>query len=944
MHITHLRTNHLVNPLGYALEQVVLTWVTEDSQSSHQQRARIEVAIEDDFSFLIIDTGWSASLSSLGHPLDIELMPRTRYYWRVSVENNLGVRTTSETAWFETAKLNEPWQARWITTDDASLTAPLFSTRLSFSGQQIERVRAYISGVGLYELSVNGQKVGDEYLSPGCTAYDSWLQYQTWDLTEQFIHGQNQLEVILGNGWYKGRFGFNHGGKENHYGDRFELICEIVVTLADGSEQVFVTDEGWQCSASQIGDNNIYDGEHIDATRTYAFSPAVLSEQTLMPRLQARKGLPVIIHERLRPVQVIDADDGSVILDFGQNIVGWVAFDSSGIVGETVTLHYAEILQDEAIYTANLRTASATFSHVSDDQIRHVRPHFTFYGFRYVSVTGLNSRAALETFHACFVYSAIQPLSQLTTASPRVNQFIDNVMRSHKGNFVDIPTDCPQRDERMGWTGDLQVFSSPACMNMDVYAFLSKYLYDVALEQEKMGGAVPFVVPMFDVKEAGSCAWGDAATVVPWNMWLHYGDKTILSRQYASMKSWVDYIRGQVARQPDTQKLWNSGFHFGDWLALDNEPHIKTFKGRTEDKFIASIYYHYSAQIVGKAAAVLGYESDAQLYSRLADEILDELRNEYLTQRGKLALETQTAYILAILFDIYPAHFFARAAADLTARLARDRFKITSGFVGTPFFCRALTKVGLNDIAYRMFLSEEKPGWMYPVTQGATTVWERWDSVDEHGVMHPDTSMNSLNHYAFGSVIDWLYKDVCGLKPVESCPGFKRAHIEPQPNYRLGSVALTTQTAAGEYQVSWAISADGVLMVSVTVPFDCSARLTLPDIDKLAKMRIQGDVQAGVEQHDRVIVDLTAGRYRFEYTPIVDYIPRYNIAMPIRELLSNDETRQILQKHIPDVLALPFLGLLENESLQEIAKKPFFHYPAPVLRGISDEIARHTVA
>jgi alpha-L-rhamnosidase len=945
MHIYDLRTNHIVNPLGYDLSELCLSYKVDSSSAHFQSQARMEVALDHDFSMMVHDSGWRTDISSLGYRLQLDLVPRTRYFWRVSVEADHNEQAISDVAWFETAKQNEPWAARWIAPVSKDLSAPVFVKTFALAEKPIAQARAYLCGVGLYELYINQNKVGTEYLAPGCTAYDSWVQYQTYDVTEHIQPGAHHIEVLLGNGWYKGRFGFNHGGKQNHYGDQFELLAELVIRYKDGSEEVIKTDHSWRYSASEVGINNIYDGEHIDAThqRQFVHAIEIEMEQSLHSKLRARLGVPVVIHETMKPVQVRACSDDSFILDFGKNIVGWVEFDSLLAKGQKVFIQYAEILQDQDIYIANLRTAKAAFSYVSDGVAQHVRPHFTFYGFRYVKVCGLKHGEMLDSFVASVLYSDFAQTAELVTGHTAVNQFIDNVIRSHKGNFVDIPTDCPQRDERMGWTGDLQVFSSSACMNMDVYAFLTKYLTDVALEQTQMNGAVPFVVPMFDVREAGSCAWGDVATVVPWNMWLHYGDATILSRQYSSMKRWVDYIYDQVAQQETNQLLWDSGFHFGDWLALDNEPHIKTFKGKTEDKFIASIYYYYSTQLVAKAASVLGNRVDEMHYLHLSEAVLNEIRNEYMTSNGKLALDTQTAYILAIMFDVYLPKFYERASQDLSTKLARDQFKITSGFVGTPYFCRALTKVGLNDLAYRMFLSDQKPGWMYPVKQGATTIWERWDSVDEKGNMHPDTSMNSLNHYAFGSVIDWIYKDVCGLNPVESTPGFKRALIQPHPDFRLRSAKLTSRTASGLYCVAWEISDSGYVTFDIAIPFDCRAELVLPDINAFSEVDYRGESLPHKKCNCSITLELVSGSYRFGYQPNRNYIPRYNIEMPIRELLANEQIKAILEHQIPDVLALPFLGMLENESLISIAKKPFFHYSNEVVDHIGEQVACHVV-
>ena len=946
MRIEQLKVNRICNPLGYNFDSVSLSYVVSSELSTKQSEARVEVSLEPEFGSLLFDSGFRHDINSTAFPLTLELSPRCRYFWRVSVKGDQGDYAVSPVAWFETTKMDEPWQASWITHATESLNSVIF--KRSFNQHAVEnnpivQARAYVCGLGCYELYLNGHKVGNEYLAPGFHAYDKWLQYQTYDLSHLVLSEENVIEVIVGNGWYKGRLGFNHGGKTDHYGDKLNLIAEVVLTYANGEEEIIRTDDSWLISPGYVQENGIYDGECVDKTQHLNFTNASLNQTLSVESLSPRYSLPVVIHDSIEPVEVITLKNKDVILDFGQNISGWVEFDFNGQPGSTLQLQYAEVMQDGDIYIENLRSAKAQFQYIANGTLEHVRPHFTFYGFRYVKVSGLEKSVNNYHFVACHLYSDIHQSSWITTSNSKVNKFTQNVIRSQKDNFVDIPTDCPQRDERMGWTGDIQVFSSAASMNMDVYAFLSKYLIDLAKEQNEMGGAVPFIVPMFDVKEAGSCAWGDAATVLPWNMWLHYGDSTVLKKQYPSMKAWVNYIMSCVTRQNSDVYLWDSGFHFGDWLALDNEPWIKSFKGKTEDKFVASIYFYYSALIMSKTATVLGYAEDAVLYQTTADKVMNALRNEYLTPSGKLALETQTAFILAIMFDVYPEHFLERARHDFATKLARDQYQIRSGFVGTPYFCRALTKVGLNDIAYRMFLSERSPSWLFPITVGATTVWERWDSMDENGRMNPDSSMNSLNHYAFGSVIDWLYKDVCGFNPDESMTGFKRAVIKPHPNYRLRNVELITDTAAGQYYLHSDILENNTLKLTITVPFDCEAECWLPDITDVIHLEHDvPNIQTRV-LNNSLVIELEPGCYHFTYRPDVEYVPHYSVDMPIRDLIDNKDTQGILNKYIPDIMALPFLEMINGESLSQIAEKPFFTYKKETLDVIEKEVSAYIV-
>ena len=940
MKVVNLKTNHIVNPLGFGFEVARVSYQVIETNSSIQTFSRIEVALDELFNHIIFDTKKIDDINHIGYDLPIELLPKTRYFWRVTVWGDKNDVVTSNTAWFETAKQNEPWKAQWICrTNDSSFT-PLFHKKIALENKAITTARAYICGLGLYELYINDSKISDELLAPGCHVYDQWLQYQTYDITEA-LKENNAIDILMGDGWYKGRFGFNNPHKENNYGDHHILIAEFEVNYADGSKQLVTTDSSWFVKDSPISKNSIYDGETIFACHESALIPCAIDEQQETRSLRARQSLPVKIHETIQPVHSFKNEKGQLILDFGQNIVGWVEIKQQLPKGTTITLEHAEILQGNDLYTENLKSAKASFHYEADGLSTHIRPHFSFFGFRYVKVTA-STAIEPENFVACFIYSDLQQTGTIETNNSLINQFFQNVLRSQKGNFLDLPTDCPQRDERMGWTGDIQVFSGTACYNMDVYAFLNKYLIDLAKEQQKFNGSVPFVIPVFDVKEAGSSGWGDAATIIPWTLWEHYGDPRILKQQYQSMKDWVNFMVQQVEAQNSESLLWDSGFHFGDWLALDNEPNIKSFKGRTEDKFIASIYFHYSATIVGKAAEILESDEDAKYYFNLSKNILSDLRNEYVTQTGRLALDTQTGYVLAIIFDLIPNEYKTRVAADFKKRLKRDDYNIKTGFIGTPFICKALSKIGLHDEAVDLFTRIGCPSWLYPITQGATTVWERWDSVLADGSMNQQSNMNSLNHYAFGSVTEWLYQTVFGLKPTTDEPGFKHALITPKPHYKLKQAKMSYQSIAGEYQIGWHLTNDGQLQFNISIPFDCHATVLLPDVtcEQIFSSLQSNPIQ---QKNQDVLIQLSAGEYNFSYQPTKEYFKRYNTDISLAELMANIETKSVLEKHIPDIITLPFIKILEKESLMELANKPFFKHEKSVLHSINQELNQYTI-
>ncbi len=941
MKVVNLKTNHMKNPLGFELETPTVSYQVIDCHSKMQTKAQVEVAKDPDFTSVIFTSDANAPINHIGYELPISLEPNTRYFWRVTVWGNADEIATSETAWFETAKLAQPWQAKWIESTHQSDYTPVFGKQVALKNKPIASARAYICGLGLYELYINQQKAGDEYLAPGCNAYDSWLQYQTYDITTLLTSTQNNIQVLMGDGWYMGRFGFNTPDKTQHYGDKHQLIAEFVVQYTDGTQDTFLTDTSWLVKDSTIRTNSIYDGESIHANHESALFPCKLADQQDLARLQARRSPMVRIQEQLSPIATSLNANGQLILDFGQNMVGWVEINKVLPKSATLSLEFAECMQDGDIYTENLRSAKTTFTYESDGVTAHIRPHFTFFGFRYVRVT-CSTQLSPDAFKACFIYSDLEQTGSIETDNPLINQFFENVLRSQKGNFLDVPTDCPQRDERMGWTGDIQVFAGTACYNMDVYAFLNKFLIDLAKEQAKLNGSVPFVVPMFDVKEAGSSGWGDAATVLPWTLWEHYGDIKILKQQYQSMKTWVDFITAQVEKQNGDSYLWDSGFHFGDWLALDNEPNIKSFKGKTEDKFIASIYFHYSASIVAKAAEILGLKNDAIDYHKLSSHVLNDLRNEYVTKTGRLALDTQTGFVLAIMFDLVPAEYKDRVATDFVKRLKRDDFKIKTGFIGTPYMCQALTKIGLHDIAVDLFTNTTCPGWLYPVTKGATTIWERWDSVLDDGNMNPQSSMNSLNHYAFGSVTEWLYRSLFGLIPTNDAPGFKHVVMSPKPHYKFKKANMRYNAIAGEYQIDWELTENGQLCFNVTVPFNCEAQLILPDA-KHEEINCNISLANALQKQTDVIVKLNAGNYQFKYFPTKEYFKRYDIHVSLNQLMANSETNQILEKHIPDIIHLPFIKIMANESLADISKKPFFKYEHSILDVLNNELNQYKI-
>jgi len=732
MRITNLKTNHVVNPLGFALDQPRLSWKVIEAQGKKQKAAQVEVAAEAAFENVLFDSGKEKDIDSLAFAPDLDLRPYTRYYWRVTVWTDEDEKETSEVAWFETAKMDEPWQAQWITPDWEDQDLHPYLRKVVRVDQELVSARIYACGVGLYELYLNGDKVGDEVLAPGFHAYDKWLQYQTYDVTDMLTGGDNVLGAMLGNGWYKGRFGLGRSN-EPVYGDTMALIYELRLTFADGSQTVVCSDQSWKAAAGPVQDSSIYDGEFYDVNKEISGWCEVglddsdwISCRTVdlgYDRLEARLSLPIKVMETIAPKELIVTPAGESVIDFGQNFVGWIKFKLNAPQGHEVMLQWGEVLQEDNFFNGNLRSAKAEYHIVSAGEPVVAEPHFTFYGGRYIKVTNWPGEIDLDDFTGCVVYSDIHQIGSVKTANPLVNRLFLNALWGQKGNFVDVPTDCPQRDERLGWTGDAQVFSGTALFNMDVAAFYSKYMYDMYKEQQETGGSVPHVIPAVGMGSGGASAWGDAATVIPWNTYLHTGDKGILEDQYDSMKAWVEFIY-RSDEETGGNRLWTREFTFGDWLALDTD-NPDSPMGRTANDLVSSAYYYYSTLLTAKAAEVIGKEDDAKHYFELAEEIKEAIQEEFITHRGRIAVNTQTAFILFLFLDLVPEEFVERFVNDFTAVMKKDNKHLKTGFVGTPWLCRTLSKIGDDDLAYQLLMHEDYPSWLYDVKMGATTIWER---------------------------------------------------------------------------------------------------------------------------------------------------------------------------------------------------------------------------
>ena len=868
----HIRISGGKPRIGFDLSHPVVSW----RGTPHPCRARIEVSLDPAFRDLV--SVREGDLSPLGEPLGFSPAPRTVYYLRgLSLDGEEPDRV-SETVTFESGKRDEPYTGSWIAPEAGDGCHPTFFRRFRVE-KPLVRARAYVTAGGVYEAYLDGEKLGEECLAPYFTDSRYALQVNTYPLS--LSAGEHTFSVTVGPGWYRGRFGLE--GEENLFGDRSALLAEVHFDYEDGSHEMFVTDETWEYVPSDIVFSGIYDGEDIDRTRYASLRPrhpvAVLPDGGNLVRehLTDRYSPPLTVYLTLPVQKLLHTPAGETVLDFGQNFAGFVSFHNRLPRGRTVTLDFGEVLQGGNFYRENYRTARARFTYTSGGEPETVRPHFTYFGFRYVRVRGWDD-CRPEDFLGCALSSEMEDTLVCKTGNKDIDRLLQNCRFGMRSNFMDLPTDCPQRDERLAWTGDAQVFAPTACFFADTRAFYDKFLRELRATQQSLDGAVPNYLPALGFLGDACAVWGDAATFLPHTLFWQYGDREALRRHYPLMRDWVDYVR----RRDDEsggERLFPPGFQFGDWLALDGVTET-SMKGGTDDRYIASLYYFRSARMTSEAAEALGLSSDAARFSALSEEVRRAILREYFTPAGALAVPTQTGYLLALRFGVAPDR--ARLIRDLCERLRKDRFRLRAGFVGAPVLCSTLADAGLTRLAYRFLFREDYPSWLFCVHLGATTIWERWNSLLPDGTVS-DTGMNSFNHYAYGAVAEFLFSYAAGLRPLS--PGFTRVRIAPCPDYRLRSLAFTYRSAAGDYTVRWEILPTGEIDLFVSVPLGCEAELVLPGM--------AGEVRP-----------LGAGTLRLVYRPEQDFLRLFYPDSPLDEVARDPHALKILREKVPAFAAM----------------------------------------
>jgi alpha-L-rhamnosidase len=834
--IQQIRFEHLEETLGIGTTHPRLTWVIESEVEGWLQ-AGYEIEAYTHGGHLYGQTGRIDSTESVLIPWPFApLASRLRLTVRVQAWSTDGrVTMWSIPASVEAGLLNvQDWTARFVSPDweeDTSQAQPGPLLRREFNLQkEVKQARLYITALGLYEAYLNGTVVGDQVMAPGWTSYHNRLRYQTFDVTRMVQKGQNAIGVMLGDGWFRGRFGFN-GGQANIYGDRLGLLTQLEVEYQDGTTEQIVSDENWRAVIGPILLNDIYDGETYDARleRPGWTSPnyddadwaGVRRIDWDLTTLFAPMGPPVRRIQLVSPQAITISPSGRTILDFGQNLVGRLRISVKGKRGQTITLRHAEVLENGELCIRPLRHAKATDHYtLKGGSEETYEPYFTFHGFRYAEIVGWLDELKSEDVQAVVCHSDMERSGWFECSNPLINRLHENAVWSMRGNFLDIPTDCPQRDERLGWTGDIQVFSPTASFLFNSAGFLSSWLVDLAVEQ-KESGVVPFFVPRMSMSQMPpTAAWGDAAVIIPWVLYQRFRDVKILSDQYESMRTWVDLIASIAGEK----RLWDQGFQFGDWLD-PTAPTDNPGKAQTPGFLVATAYFAHSAEILGQAARVLGHVDEADYYLQLADEVRLAFNREYVTPTGRLLSDSATAYALSLQFALLPNQVQREhAGARLAALVRANGFCISTGFVGTPLICDALCSVGLEETAFRLLTQQECPSWLYPVTMGATTIWERWDSLLPDGAVNPG-EMTSFNHYALGAIVDWLHRFVAGLSP--ATPGYQILEFNPHPGGGLTSASTRHLTPYGMASCSWRIEEDH-MFIEVVVPPNTLAKVKFP--------------------------------------------------------------------------------------------------------------------
>lgn len=886
MKLYDLRTEYRENPIGLTDKAPRFSWKMESEEQNTIQTA-YEIHVTDENGNVVWNSGKKASDQSVLIPYEGETLADEMFYKvEVSVADNHGnveaIEGTFETGIFD----NTEFTAKMITSDfPAEETAcPVFGKTFAID-KKVKKARLYATAHGVYEVTLNGQTVGDYRMAPGWTSYHNRLQYQIYDVTEM-LAAENEIKITVGNGWYKGIFGFTC--EPNRYGTQAGAFSELHVEYEDGSKDVIATDETWSVKTGEIRYSEIYMGETIDTDAPEITEGNVVVKDFDKAVLTAQENEPVRITEKIEGKELIVTPKGERLVDFGQIVTGVVEVHVKGEKGQKIVIRHAEVLdKDGNFYPETLRQAKSIDTFICNGEEQIFRPHFTFHGFRYICVEGMEEFTA-DQFIACVTHSDMEKTGDFNCSNKKVNQLQSNITWGQRGNFLDIPTDCPQRDERLGWTGDAQVFSWTAAFNRNTALFYTKWMRDVAAESSLEKG-VPHVVP--DILESySSSAWSDVAVIVPWVVYQMYGDKGILEENWKCMHEWVDYIKNNC----EENGLWQSGFQYGDWLALDKEESADR-TGATDKYMIANAYYLYVTELVKKTAEVLGKDEEAKKYAELHETTLDAFQREYYTETGRIVSETQTGAILSLYFNLAREKDRKRILKTLLTNIENHKNHLSTGFVGTPYICHALSENGAHEMAATLFMKEDYPSWLYAVNMGATTIWERWNSIKPDGTFD-ESGMNSLNHYAYGSVGDWMYRKVAGLSQLE--PGYKKFQVKPMFVKGIEECGTEFESVYGKIVTNTSCK-NGKIHVHVEVPANTTAVIVLPEKEE--------------------VHEVGSGVYDYEYdTETSLVVERFSMDSTLGEIVAEPLAVEMFNQMAPGMLEGPMIEFAYGMTLSEL--------------------------
>lgn len=871
--------------VDYEEEQVGITHVPQfswaldcDKRNVMQEAYQLQIAMDPVFTNVVYDSGVvETDQAAQVEPAGFEMKSQTRYFVRVQVK-----AAGETTEWFPTTFVtgllsNDEWKANFVTAEEDADYNNSKGTyvRKSFTLKgKVKEAYACTTALGLYNFYINGKKVGTDELTPGWTSYLKHLCYQTYDVTEYLTEGDNAMGAILGAGWYKGIMGFL--GLRNNYGKHSAFLAQMVIRYEDGSEEVIVTDSSWVGTDAPVLFSEIYDGEIYDANKEiegWANAGTPEGEWKAVKEVSYDKAVlsgqgagKVALTDEKKPTRIFKTPEGDTVIDFGQNMSAHITVAAEGKAGDVIELWCFEELDAAGnVYLDNLRGAKQAmkYTFAKDGQITY-KPFFTFMGFRYAKVVSFPGEAKVENFVANAVHSKMDRTGFVETSNKDLNQLASNVLWGMKSNFVDVPTDCPQRNERLGWTGDAQIFCRTACFLKNTYSFFRKWMKDVEADQTPEGG-VPHVVPdlltgkpeivndwLLGQGSHSAAAWADAAVINPWTMYLTFGDKEILKQQYDSMKGWINFMKEHA-----DDYIWNYMLQFGDWVALDAEE--GSYFGATPNDLSCTAYFAYSTQLFVKIAEILGKEEDAKEYGELYEKIVDKFQRTFFDAEGNMTAQTQTAHIVALYFGLTPEAYIEKTVEGLLKTIEKENGHMVTGFIGTPYICHALSQNGKVDEAYELLLKEDFPSWLFQVKMGATTVWEHLDGMKPDGTMW-SADMNSFNHYAYGAVLEWVVRVAAGLEVDEKKPGYKHSVIYPRIGGGLSYLKSEFESVYGTVGSFWETEGNTVVL-HVSVPANTTATICLDGAQEV----VEADGLTFAAADGCMKAEAGSGNYTFTY-------------------------------------------------------------------------------